>query len=848
MSDGCLSAAVTAAWAARSLQDCQSIHPQTCLVLGPKPLRLLLEDQSTRYGGKAANVARMLQWGLPVPDGFVVAFDRDDAIRIADAEALAILQAYQDLGGGEVAVRSSAVGEDAERASFAGQFKSVLNVSGDAAVLQAVCQCAASSSDDRVETYRDHVGAPAGGMGVIIQRMVPAEFSGICFTAAPGAALFVAIEMGQGLGEGLVSGRRRPARIRFNRDDLAVSEKEDHAGVLATFGESALRAVAQLGLDAERRFGHPLDIEWSWANGRCLLLQARPLTGQQVEAERERIRSDEIDRLRSRAGGRRVVWTDCLAADMLSSPAPLTMALLARAATREGGIGRAFREIGFRYAKSEPELPFFDSICGRPMVNVGRMVSVLTADMPIAVDVEQADSATLDPASPPLAIDWRRWWLLPWFPVALLRWVLVVPRRFFAMRRRFHRQFTEKLAPSLREEAARERSRDLSLFSVAQLSDLFRAYWERLVGDLVRHHQITDIMTAGTRELLHGSLRTLYGDRAVEVECRLTTGIDGNFNTECNLALARVASGEWPLERFLDAYGQRGNPDWDLATPRWREDPSHVDRMAATLANASVDAAAQFERQRARRWDTEAQFSADLKDHWWLRYWRRSVLANLAYLQRYSPLRETTQGVLYLWVELLRRVILEAAGRIGAGELLFYLTAEEVQDVLADASRNELLDGARGRRRTLEVARGIYVPHTLRSEDLEAIGRIPVPDHAVRELRGLVVSPGVARGPARVVKGLHQAEDLRKGDILVAAYTDPAWTPLFFVAGGLVLEQGGMLSHGAIVAREVGLPAVVNVPDATSVIKTGQEIVVDGTHGRVTCCDPGQDCLGSDVR
>jgi pyruvate,water dikinase len=800
------------------------------------PLHAVPDDQPNRYGGKAANLARMLRWGLPVPDGFAVAFLRDDPIQLLETEERAILRAYRDLGGTAVAVRSSAVGEDAEAASYAGQYKTLLNVVGDAAVLHAVRQCADSLRGRRVEAYRDHAGAPAAGMGVIIQPMVPAAYSGICFTAAPGAEQLICIEMARGLGESLVSGQRRPSRIRLRRDDLAVSELDDQAGVLVEIGEEAIRSVARLGLDAERRFGHPLDIEWSWAGGRCLLMQARPLTARHVDSEREQIRRDEIGRLRSLAGGRSVLWTDCLAADMLTSSAPLTLDLLAHASTYEGGIGRAFREIGFRYARSEPHSPFFDTICGHPVVNVGRMISALAADLPLAVDIKPARTAALDPTSPPLTVDWRRWWLLPWVPVAILRWLLVVPRRFFAMRRRLHREFTEAIGPALRKEATQHRSRDLSRLTSEELWDLFRSYWERVAGDLVCHHQVADIMTMGTRELLQRSLRMLYGDRSDEMESRLTTGIDGNFNTECNLALARVARGQLSLDGFLDEYGQRGNPDWDLATPRWREDPSRVKRMAAKIARSPVDALAQYKRQRARRRDAEKQLSADLDRHWWLRFWRRSVRRNLDHLQRYSPLREETQGVLYLWVELLRQVVLEAARRIGAGELLFYLTYDELQRVMLSPEwLNELLERARARRRTLAIARGIYVPHVIRSDDLDAIGRAPAPDPSVRELRGLVVSSGVVRGPARVVSGLHEAEDLRPGDILVASYTDPAWTPLFFVAGGLVLEQGGVLSHGAIVAREIGLPAVVNVPDATLVIKTGQEIVVDGTRGRVTC-------------
>jgi len=804
-------------------------------MLGPLPLRSIVDDRQTQYGGKASKLARMAQCGLPVPEGFVVAFSPEESMQLKEAEENTILRAYERFGEGPVAVRSSAVGEDGDRASFAGQHKTFLNVVGGAAVLDAVRECAASARSRRVEMYRDHLGVAAGGMGVIVQRMVPAEYAGVCFTRAPGSEQQISVEVVRGLGEDLVSGRRRPARVTLDRDRLAASDTNDQEGVLASIGKTAIRTVARLALEAERQFGYALDVEWAWASGQCFLVQARPLTVEHVSLEREEIRQVEIDRLRVHADGRLVLWTDCLIADMLASPAPLTLDSFARCATNEGGFARAFRELGFRYTRSESSHQAFDSICGRPVINVNQMMCALMADMPLAADVRAAmdGGADLDPSSPPLTVDWRRWWLLPWFPVAGIRWLLVVPRRFLAMRRRFHQEFTERLGPALREEAAQLRSCGLSGLSLEDLWDRYRSYWERIAGPLVRHHQLADIAALGTHGLLQRCLRMLYGDRADEVESRLTTGIDGNFNTECNLALARVARGQLLLDEFLDEYGQRGNPDWDLAAPRWREDPTRVKRMGARIAGSPVDALALFDEQRGRRRIAEEQLAADIKGHWWLRFWRKPIMAELAYLQRYLPLREATQGVAYLWVELARRVVLEAARRLDAGELLFYLTYDELRRLLCAESRDELLECARARRRRLQIARSIHVPHVVRSDDLEAIGRPPALDHSVHELRGLVVSSGVARGPARVVAGLHEAEDLQPGDILVAAYTDPAWTPLFFVAGGLVLEQGGVLSHGAIVAREVGLPAVVNVSDATRLIRPGQEVLVDGTRGLV---------------
>jgi pyruvate,water dikinase len=218
---------------------------------------------------------------------------------------------------------------------------------------------------------------------------------------------------------------------------------------------------------------------------------------------------------------------------------------------------------------------------------------------------------------------------------------------------------------------------------------------------------------------------------------------------------------------------------------------------------------------------------------WWLRPLRKAIMRELSYYQRYSALRETTQSACYMWIELIRQGLLEVGRRTGAGELLFYLALDDVERVLRGEQTEGLLEGARRLRKRLRLTRGIYLPHTLWSDDLDAIGRMPRLSKGAHELTGQVASCGVAEGRARVVADLEEAVDLMRGEILVTATTDPAWTPLFLVAGGLVLEQGGMLSHGAIIAREYGLPAVVNVADATRIIRNGQQITVNADRGRV---------------
>jgi pyruvate,water dikinase len=216
-----------------------------------------------------------------------------------------------------------------------------------------------------------------------------------------------------------------------------------------------------------------------------------------------------------------------------------------------------------------------------------------------------------------------------------------------------------------------------------------------------------------------------------------------------------------------------------------------------------------------------------------MRPWRRAILSELAHYQRYSPLRESTQGLAFLFVELGRLTLLEVARRTGFGELIFFFELAELERLILEGVNAETAARARDRRRRLQAARRLDLPHIVRSDDLEAIGRPPAVDAGTRELTGLPVSSGTARGRARVVQSLDEALGLEAGEILVAVSADPSWTPLFLVAGALVLEQGGMLSHPAIVAREYGLPAVVNVPHATHLIRTGQPLRVDADRGRV---------------
>ena len=296
---------------------------------GPIPLSELNATHEKVFGAKAVNLGLMIQAGLHVPDGFAVAFDTETNAPLVEEEKRAIHGAYRALtdragAGAAVAVRSSATGEDSAEISFAGQHESFLDLEDDAAVVEAVGRCLESHGSARAVSYRQEAGVAAGYMGVVVQPMVAADFAGVCFTRLPGSEDQVAVEVVRGLGEALVAGKRRPARICFARETMESVSEDDFDGVLADLGRETAHQVAFQALAAEEVFGFALDVEWAIKASECFLLQARPITAADVQAERRAIVSEEIARLGELAGRELMVWSSYGMIDMLPRPTPLT--------------------------------------------------------------------------------------------------------------------------------------------------------------------------------------------------------------------------------------------------------------------------------------------------------------------------------------------------------------------------------------------------------------------------------------------------------------------------------------------------------------------------------------------
>ena len=348
-------------------------------------------------GGKGLSLGLMASAGLPVPPGFCVtsaAFRRWRGQTLTDGHDLGrrIADAYRSLGGGPVAVRSSATAEDGAVASFAGQQETFLGVQGDDEVCDAVGRCWASLDTERAVAYRKHQGVSDDGlaMAVVVQRLVPAEVAGVLFTRDPldAEGRRMLVEASWGLGESVVSGRVTPDRFHLDRDTGAVLERHVHAKTTQTTAEgqkavpaekqnrpclddAQLAELAELGRRVEAFYGDARDVEWAWADGRFWLLQARPITTAGAD-EREQVRREEIAALAAKAEPGGTVWARFNLAESLPEPTPMTWAIMRRFMSGRGGYGQMYRDLGFKPDPSVDDDCSYDLIAGRPYCNLNR--------------------------------------------------------------------------------------------------------------------------------------------------------------------------------------------------------------------------------------------------------------------------------------------------------------------------------------------------------------------------------------------------------------------------------------------------------------------------------------------
>jgi rifampicin phosphotransferase len=784
-----------------------------------------------------------------------------EGIAIPRDLAAAITRALDQLGEqAAYAVRSSATAEDLPTASFAGQQDTYLNVVGPAAILQHVSRCWASLFTERAVTYRQRNGIDhrTVHLAVVVQQMVFAQAAGILFTADPVTSnrRVASIEASFGLGEALVSGRVN-ADVYKVRDgevvakaigakrlavhaspaggtqEQAIDPERQNQSVLT---DAQVLRLAQLGGRIEAHFGRPQDIEWCLVDDGFQIVQSRPITtlfpipesGDRenhvyISVGHQQMMTDPMKPLglsfwqmttpapMAEAGGR--LFVDVT--QRLASPASRA-GLLEMAGRSDPLIGDALQTILERDGFIRP-LPNE----GPPGPLIGGTPVPIETDPAIATELIGRSEASIAAVKRDIAtlsgealLDFIR------ADIQELRRILFDPRshQVFMSAMEAAWWLNEQLEAWLGEKNAADTLTQSVPHNVT--SEMGLALLD--VADVIRPHPdvvafLQHVEDEGFREACERN-----GQQFLDELPKLVGG-----------QAARAA-----IEAWLDRYGMRCVGEIDITRPRWSERPSTlVPLILGNVKNFEPGAGERrFEQGRQEAWKKEQELLERLRA---LPDGERKAEETKRMIDRvrtFIGYREYPKYGMVSRYFVYKQALLEEAERLVQAHVLhekediFFLTFQELHDVVRTSRVDDQLIGRR--KDAFRSYQALTPPRVLTSDGEVIAGAYRRDDVPAGALIGLPVSAGTIEGRARVILDMARA-DLELGDILVTAHTDPSWTPLFVAIAGLVTEVGGLMTHGAVIAREYGLPAVVGVVDATRLIPDGQQIRVHGTDGYV---------------
>jgi phosphohistidine swiveling domain-containing protein len=828
-------------------------------------------------GGKGASLVRLTEAGFPVPDGFCLTTDAYAAFVAANGLGPVISQltrrldpqdsvavervssiittgfaagdlpssvvnqlrdGYAALGFGRVAVRSSATAEDLPTGSSAGQQESFLDVGDAGSLVDAVRRCWASAWSPRALAYRARQGFSADvSVAVVVQRMVNAQASGVMFTVDPVTGLdsAVTINAAWGLGEAVVGGDVTPDTIVVDRRSGRVSRQRTAtktvmtvraAGgtVLAPVPENlrhrpslpkaqALR-LARLGRRIEALFQQPVDVEWCRVGDELFILQARPVT----------------------TGRRGDPWNDSYRGDFLWTNTNVGEAIPDVMTPASWSMVQVFLSDAMATASIPPYVGY-GRIAGHIYLNVSVMKSLSGI-----VGVNERSFRTLteevfghlpdDVVIPPVPARWSK----------VVTSVVPVALHVLSEARRDVRRLDGYLAahPAL---CARRRAEIAGTDDPRALAKLWASTLEP------EFHKASLMLSAATRS--SGASFVTTRKRLLEMvgpagANAVTAGL-GDTGRLASLdllnGLDELDAGTIDEDTFNQRYGHRGPHEFEISLPRSGEDPAWLARQRA---ERSPDVAAGLEDRRRRQ--------AQIRELAWIRLNHRFPLqAWLLRRQvdqwgRIARNRELARSevIRYFWV--LRAFVLRAGELTGLGDDIFFLDLTEILEALAGdvLDRDEI---AHRRRVHADytalpplpgLIRGRFDPFAWAKDPRARVDPRSTPAAAVTEGAGVVASvsgfpgsAGVVEGTARVILDPADGARLRPGDVLVTNVTNVGWTPLFPRAAAVVTDVGAPLSHAAIVARELGIPAVVGCGRATEVVNDGDRVRVDGSAGLV---------------
>ena len=848
-------------------------------------------------GGKGANLGELSRIeGIHVPEGFCVTsnafrrvleelpeaevlLDQLCALKIEDRDEIAersgelrrmitetsmpediregIVRVLKAFGEEKAyAVRSSATAEDLPTASFAGQMDTYLNVIGIDAVLKHVSKCWASLFTERAITYRIQNGYDHRivQLAVVVQKMIFPQASGILFTADPITSnrTVVSINAGFGLGEALVSGLVSPdlynvcngkiIHKEISNKKLKVSALQE-GGIkeyelppdkqnLQVLTDEQILELEQLGRKIESHFGRPQDIEWCLEDNVFHVVQSRPITTLYPVPE-----AGDQEKHVYVSVGHQQMMTDPM------KPLGLSIFELTSFGPRFRAGGRLFIDVAPMLASSEAR--------GTLLYNMGQHDPLIKDALDTLIhrgdfieplpeeQKEQGKKVTPDIFESPISSD----------PASVAELI------------RQSQESIKLLRQSIQEKSG------------AELFDFIREDIENMKNSFTSPQAMGVIITAANAaSWLNEKMEEWLGEKSVSDT--LSQSVPNNITAEMGLDLLNLADAIRPYPEviaylqqgdsdhfldellkvnggkearaailsYLDRYGMRCAGEIDITRLRWGENPSAlIPMILSNMKNfAPEEGKRRFEKGRKQAIEKEKEIMERLKqlpDGKQKAEETKKVidyLHNLTGYREYPKYEIVQRYFIYKQALLKEADQLKKAGIINDLEDIYYLTFDEFRELV----RTKTLDLSviTDRRSEFKLFEKLTPPRVITSDGEIVAGTYQQEGLPSGAIPGLAVSAGIAEGRARVILNMEDAR-LEEGDILVTTFTDPSWTPLFVAVKGLITEVGGLMTHGAVIAREYGLPAVVGVENAVKLIKDGQRIRINGTEGFVEIID-----------
>ncbi|NND92517.1 MAG: hypothetical protein HKN42_16780 [Granulosicoccus sp.] len=746
-------------------------------------------------GKKATRLGQLIEAGYNVPDGFVFTSvitnrtrRKPDRPLLTRAQFKTLNRLWNKLDTGKVAVRSSGANEDGADSSFAGVYESILNVSRDELesavkeVYQSLCSERSAAYTQSTVEIGESFDMDQGG--VVIQKMVPAEFAGVMFTEHPATTGAMMVEMVTGLGEELVSGNVTPDTFAYGKLTGALLEEESSSTQTPPIDVSPLLA---LGRELETLFGQPQDIEWAYARGKFYLLQARDITrsvasGNSLknlaESERGKLLKNLLGQRKRLRGSEKIdaddpVYVQSELSELLPRPTPFSADFMERLWSAGGSTDLACQMLGIPYNVHYRSMPYINTVFGWTYVN------------------KQEERRRLGKG-----------------PGALASFRLA--RNAEATEEQFRTEFL----PQFQSEMIERNAIDMDRLTLEAATALLEAWVDRFVEQTYCAAELINISADFHMKTALDKL----GAANLEPTQFLNDAEETVVSHAMSLLNRHTVSRE-SIEEFLLIFGHRAPLDYELSEPRFSEDMDlvrqYIERSVSTVPHAGD----------ADKPDSQAGDNA-LPDS-------RVLSITVQRARNFMRLKEEAKHYCLIELAQIRRLLLAIDTKCQLDGRIFQLhIGEAVQ--LADSAQRLVLSQVADRRFEASMAwKSLQLPASLSISDLERIDMLTGtrPDAIVQtDLAGKrVAGEHEVMGTVRVITDIDQINTFKEGEILVARMTDPTWYPLFSQARGIITEVGGWLSHAAIVAREYDLPAIVGVNGVCQRLKTGDIVRMDLT-------------------